>query len=155
PKFQICCANGKSILNPLKPTIPEVVANLLRNNDVVSRDFKDKIRTYNSALSFTSMNANLDHSVANSSVGAYAYRIHGTVYRLMSNSLTPNRNERQQPKFAQIYIFDSENELQNRMNVAANSNVSEATMLSLQQMMHGVNPFVRYFKTMADVSAEQ
>lgn len=154
PEFQMCCANGKSVLEPLKP-IPEVIANLLRNNDVASRDFKDKIRTYNSALSFTSMNANLDRSVANSNVGAYAYRIHGTVYHLMSNSLTPNPNENQQPKFAQIYIFDSENELQNRMNVAANSNVSEATMLSLQQMMHEVNPFVRYFKTMAEVSAEQ
>jgi hypothetical protein len=154
PQFQMCCANGKSVLEPLKP-IPEVVAKLLRNDDTASKEFKSKIRTYNSALSFTSMNANLDHSVANSNVGAYAYRIHGTIFHLMSNSLTPNITENQRPKFAQIYIFDSENELQNRMNVAADSNVSEETMLSLQQMMHNVNPFVRYFKTMAEVSEEQ
>ena len=59
------------------------------------------------------MNANLDRRYANEEYGAYAFRIHGSVHHLMSPELIPNRgNIVQQPRFAQIYIFDSANELQ-------------------------------------------
>ncbi|KAI9324736.1 hypothetical protein BD770DRAFT_334960, partial [Pilaira anomala] len=153
PKYQLCCGNGKGILAPLKP-LPDVIKNYFLLNDPISKEFRKNIRTYNSALSFTSMNANLDHSVANSRVGAYAYRIHGSVFYLISNNLTSSDSS-PRPKVAQIYIFDSENELRNRMNVAGNPNVTEATMLALQNMMHQVNPFIRYFKTMEEVSREQ
>ena len=160
PLFQNCCANGKAILRSVTP-IPDVIANLLRNNDQISKKLKKNIRAYNSALSFTSMNAELDRAYANSRGGAYAFRIHGSVHHMISSVLVPDATPTttpeviQQPKFAQIYIFDSENELQNRMNVAGNSNVNESTMLILQQMMHDLNPFVRHFKTMKELSDEQ
>jgi len=70
------------------------------------------------------MNAKLDRRYANKEHGAYAFRIHESVYHLMSPELIPNTdNIIQQPRFAQIYIFDSTNELQNRLNVAGNSGV--------------------------------
>ena len=156
PKFQICCAAGQAILKPLEP-LPEVIVNLIKNNDAQSKEFKKNIRTYNSALSFTSTNANLDGRYANDQHGAYAFRIHGSVHHLMSSSLMPHENDDfiQQPKFAQIYIFDSENELQNRMNVAGNSNIEPRTLSVLQEMMHSVNPFIGLFKTMKELSSEQ
>lgn len=154
-KYQICCANGKVFVKPLSP-IPDVIAELLRNNNSESKEFKKNIRSYNSALSFTSMNADLDQNYTNSRGGAYAFRIHGSVHHLMSSNLVPeNDNMQRTPKFAQIYIFDSENELRNRMNVAGNSGVNETTMSNLQQMMHDINPFVHLFKTMQDLAAEQ
>ncbi|KAI9326673.1 hypothetical protein BD770DRAFT_289844, partial [Pilaira anomala] len=128
PKYQLCCGNGKSILEPLKP-LPDVIKNFFLFNNECGRELKKNIRTYNSALSFTSMNANLDHNVSNSRGGAYAYRIHGSVFHLISTNLTSSDT--------------------------GNSNVTETTMLALQNMMHQVNPFVRYFKTMEEVSREQ
>jgi hypothetical protein len=83
PKFQMCCAAGQAVLPPLNP-IPEVIVDLLKKNDAQSKEFKQKIRTYNSALSFTSMNADPDQRYSNNQRGAYAFRIHGSVYHLMS-----------------------------------------------------------------------
>ncbi|OBZ82176.1 hypothetical protein A0J61_09775 [Choanephora cucurbitarum] len=37
------------------------------------------------------------------------------------------------------------------MNAAANSELNSSTMLALLEMMHEINPFVEYFKTMADM----
>ncbi|CEP09023.1 hypothetical protein, partial, partial [Parasitella parasitica] len=74
----------------------------------------------------------------------------------LSPELIPNENNIiQQPRFARIYIFDSANELQNRMNVAGNLDVSAHTMQSLQNMMHDVNSFVDLFKFMEEINAEQ
>ncbi|GAN02592.1 hypothetical protein MAM1_0024c02036 [Mucor ambiguus] len=136
PEFQVCCAAGQAMLRPLEP-LPDQIATLLKNNDARSKEFKENIRSYNSALSFASMNADLDRRYANNQHGAYAFRIHGGVYHLMSSSLIPDEsNVVQQPRFAQIYIFDSRNELQNRTNVAGNQDVSRETMRILQNMMH-------------------
>ncbi|CEP07408.1 hypothetical protein, partial, partial [Parasitella parasitica] len=157
PSFQMCCSNGKAILRPVS-TIPTAIANLLRGNSNECKEFKKNIRSYNSALSFTSMNANLDRTVANNISGAYAFRIHGSVHHLMSSSLVPSDDmsstATSQPKFAQIYIFDTDNELRNRMNVAGNSEVNEGTMAILQGVMHDVNPFVSQFKTMKELAEE-
>ncbi|OAC98610.1 hypothetical protein MUCCIDRAFT_115531 [Mucor lusitanicus CBS 277.49] len=94
----MCCAAGKAILKPVN-AYPETIF----------------------ALSFTSMNVDLDRQYANEQHGAYAFPIYGNVYHLMSTTLTLSKNNIiQQPRFAQVYIFDSANELQNRMNVAGN-----------------------------------
>jgi hypothetical protein len=158
-RFQTCCGDGKCILPNVKP-IPESIANLLRGNDNTSKEFRKNIRIYNSATSFTSMNADLDRSVADSRSGAYAFRTHGSVHHLISTTLIPpsqgaNESTANRPKFAQIYIFDSENELQNRMNVAANSEVNSATMSILQGVMHDVNLFLQHFQTMEEMASVQ
>ena len=61
------------------------------------------IRLYNSILSFTSMKASVDESLANSKTGNYTYRINGAVHHCIGNLLPEDRNA---PKFAQIYIYD-------------------------------------------------
>jgi len=129
----MCCSNRKAILRPLG-AIPTAIADLLRgSNSREAKEFKQNIRSsYNLALSFiTSMNANLDRrSVTNNISGAYAFCVHGSVHHLMSSSLVPSDDTTSsattiapQPKFAQIYIFDTDNELRNEMNVAGNSEV--------------------------------
>jgi hypothetical protein len=155
PEFQMCCAAGAALLAPMRPLSP-VITDLLTRNDAIAKEFKANIRSYNSALSFTSMNADLDRRYANEEHGAYAFRIHGSVHHLISPELIPDPNNViQQPRFAQIYIFDSANELQNRMDVAGNPNVRPETMRLLQEMMHEDNPFVLRFKMMEELSSEQ
>ncbi|KAI8640807.1 hypothetical protein BD408DRAFT_347217, partial [Parasitella parasitica] len=155
PIFQMCCAAGQAMVAPLRP-LPATIVDYLTRNDAVGKEFLKNIRTYNSALSFTSMNADLDRRYANEEHGAYAFRIHGSVHHLISPALIPNENNIiQQPRFAQIYIFDSANELQNRLNVAGNPDIRPHTMQTLQGMIHDVNPFVDLFKSMEEISGEQ
>lgn len=101
PEFQTCCAAGKAVLRPLEPYPDVIVVDLLRNDSAEANEFKQNIRTYNSALSFTSMNADLDRRYANEQHGAYAFRIQGGVYHLMNSTLIPGENNViQQPQFA-------------------------------------------------------
>ncbi|EPB92445.1 hypothetical protein HMPREF1544_00743, partial [Mucor circinelloides 1006PhL] len=66
-----------------------------------------------------SSNTISDRRYANEEHGAYAFRIHGSVHHRKSLELISNSNNLiQQPRFAQIYIFDFANKLQNRLNVA-------------------------------------
>ena len=149
PVFQLCCCKGESILNPLQPT-PLEIANLLKGNDNTSKEFRSNIRMYNSSLSFTSFGVNLDLNLANSRTGSYTFRIQGSPYHLIWSAIPSDNSS---PKFAQIYIFDTEHELENRHAIA--QNVDRSTLLTIQNMMHRVNPFVAIFKNMTQIAAEQ
>lgn len=63
-KFQACCSDGNVILEPYT-SLPDTLADLLTNNDITSKEFKKNARTYNSALSFTLMNADLNKKYTN------------------------------------------------------------------------------------------
>ena len=141
PEFSTCCAKGKVILPPLQK-LPSPLDILLTGNDSRSRLFKQNIRMYNSALSFTSIGVNVDQEVTGTS-GVYTFRIHGEMYHrigtLLSNSETP-------PQFAQIYIYDTDHELQNRSNATPNFNLDSTILAELQQMLHDINPYVNIFR---------
>ena len=76
-----------------------------------SKDFTKSIRNYNSALAFASIGAEVSQMSGN---GTYCYKIQGQIYHRIS-ALYPNEGVR--PKFAQLYILDSEEALIERMNV--------------------------------------
>jgi hypothetical protein len=109
PQFPLCCAQGKVTLPPLAPP-PEPLRRLLTSNEADAKDFRQRIRSYNNVLAFTSMGANLDTSVAQP--GNYTYRLRGELYHRMG-SLLPQPGEA--PKFAQLYISDPHAELDGRM----------------------------------------
>jgi hypothetical protein len=96
-------------LPPLAPP-PESLRRLLTSNEADAKDFRQCIRSYNNALAFTSVGANLDTNVAQP--GNYIYRLRGELYHRMG-SLLPQLGEA--PKFAQLYISDPHAELDGRM----------------------------------------
>ena len=104
----------------LQPT-PGEISDLLKNNDPISKEFQRNIRLNNSFLSFTSFGVNLDLSLANSSVGSYTFRIQGSPYHLIGSVMRPNNAN---PKFAQIYIHDAEQELANHHAIAPGVNIT-------------------------------
>ena len=69
PLFSICYQHGEVNLPPIRttPGVLELIAG--ETND--SRTFRSKIRSYNSALSFTSMGVNVDRELANGREGVY------------------------------------------------------------------------------------
>jgi len=89
PQFTLCCAQGKVTLPPLAPP-PEPLRRLLTGKKMDAKDFHQHIHSYNSAVAFTSMGANLDTSVAQP--GNYTYRLRGELYHRMG-SLLPQRGE--------------------------------------------------------------
>jgi hypothetical protein len=146
PKFQMCCSKGKSIIENLKPT-PAPISTLLTGTDNRSKEFRNNIRSYNSSLSFSSMGVKLDHRLANMNTGNYTFRIQGSPYHLIGSAM-PEQGD--QPKFAQIYFYDVEHELDNRARIF--SDMNRATLAELQSMMHTLNPFVAHFKMMKEVA---
>jgi hypothetical protein len=60
------------------------------SNEANAKDFRQHIRSYNSALAFTFVGANLDTTVAQP--GNYTYRLRGELYYRMG-SLLPQLGE--------------------------------------------------------------
>ncbi len=84
PQFTLCCAQGKVTLPPLAPP-PEPLRRLLIGKETDAKDFHQHIYSYNNALAFTSMGANLDTSVAQ--LGNYTYRLRSELYHRMGSLL--------------------------------------------------------------------
>ena len=63
---------------------------------------------------------------------------------LLPNSETP-------PQFAQIYIYDTDHELQNRSNATPNFNLDSTILAELQQMLHDINPYVNIFRQVGNL----
>jgi hypothetical protein len=144
PVFTTCCAKGKILLPPLQDLLPPL-DRLLTELDQNSRLFRQNIRMYNSALSFTSIGAKIDNHITGTR-GVYSFRIHGEIYHSIG-TLLPNNED--YPQFAQIYIYDTDNELQNRMNIMPNLDPNILT--ELQQMLNDVNPYVETFRQASDM----
>lgn len=148
PVFHLCCNKGDTILASWNPT-PLEISNLLCGIDA-SKEFRKNIRSYNSALSFTSLGVNLDLNLANERTGSYTFRVQGSPYHLIGSAI-PQSGER--PKFAQIYIYGVAEELSNRHSIALHLSVS--TLDCLQRLMHQSNPHVEHFKNTIQIACDQ
>jgi hypothetical protein len=109
--YSNCCKYGKIRIPPFKDP-PQFLARLLDyKGDSLSKHFLQKIRQYNSMFAFTSMGGNIDRKI-NQGEGPYVFRINGQIHHRIG-SLLPKPN--QVPKFAEPYIFDTKNEIENRI----------------------------------------
>lgn len=111
PTFALCCLQG-AVQLPLLKEPPEVLKKLLEGNDLLSKHFQKNIRAYNMIFSFTSIGGKCERSVQKG-VGPPMFQLQGENYHLMG-SLTPKDGTK--GKFGQMYIVDTENEIQNRAN---------------------------------------
>ena len=68
------------------------------------------IRRYNSMFSFTSMGGKIDSSI-NRGNAPYIFRLGGQNYHSIGSLLPAKGSE---PKFSQLYIYDTDNEITNR-----------------------------------------
>lgn len=144
PRFNLCCKSGQVKL-PLLPLTPPYLESLLGD-----QQYRPKSRTYNSLLSFTSTGGKIDHTV-NDGRGPYVYRISGSNYHRIG-SLLPQPGE--DPKFAQLYIYDVNNETRNRLNTMGGSEASTinpGTLEGLQRMLDNINPYVAVFRNAANM----
>jgi hypothetical protein len=78
--------------------------------------------------------------------GVSNFTVHGQVYHFIG-SLLPN--EGQAPKFAQLYIYDTENEIRNRLNIMQDLDIT--ILQNLQNMLDAVNPYIQVFRQAQDI----
>ncbi|KAK1426819.1 hypothetical protein QVD17_15499 [Tagetes erecta] len=121
--FSHCCSNGDIEL-PTPPPPPSLLKNLYKSNSSQSQNFINNIKAYNMMFSFTSLGGKIDKSVARGR-GPYVFRLQGQNFHRIG-SLLPDDGS--QPKFSQLYIYDSENEISNRQKaVSSDANVQSTS----------------------------
>ena len=107
--FSICCMNGKIKLDRMIDP-PEELLRLFKSDDKRSKFFQHDIRKFNMMFSFTSMGGNVDRDI-NKGGGPFIFRMSGQNYHLHGTVLP---RDEEIPKFAQLYIVDTGNEISNR-----------------------------------------
>jgi len=141
PKFESCCKKGDAILENL-PDTPEVLIRLLSTDEPDSKHFRRNIREYNRALSFTSLKYLPDERIAHLPPGIQCFQIHGELYHL-HGPLSPLPNN--QPRFAQLFLYDSQFAANIRQQNYANLHLG--TLQELTTMLHDINPFIDLYKS--------
>ncbi|KAL6505874.1 hypothetical protein OROHE_023253 [Orobanche hederae] len=148
PKFSQCCSKGKIQL-PLLKEPPLLLRNLLNGVDPRSTNYIN-IRAYNMMFSFTSMGGKVDTSV-NKGRGPYVFKIQGANYHRIG-SLLPQSGL--YPKFSQLYIYDTDNEVTNRINALSRESKSAGIRLDivndLKSMLDAYNPLAKSFRMARD-----
>ncbi|KAL3645022.1 hypothetical protein CASFOL_010202 [Castilleja foliolosa] len=145
PRYPTCCGNGKISLPQMKTPPPQLLE-LTSGNGARSKHFLQNMRAYNSMFAFTSMGGKIDRSV-NTGNGPPVFKLYGQNYHLIGG-LVPTEGE--QPKFAQLYIYDTSNEVANRINSVRSSenatNLQEDVVDELKAMLDQNNILVQWFR---------
>ncbi|XP_021985268.2 uncharacterized protein LOC110881257 [Helianthus annuus] len=145
PCYTQCCKLGIVRLSfPIQP--PSVIKQLFEESN-----FLENIRAYNSMFSMTSFGADIDETV-NDGRGPYVFKISGQVSHWIG-SLCPPSNEK--PWFLQLYIYDTENEVSNRLRVFGDStqcSLSADIVRTLNDVLTTHNKYVRVFKNAKEMA---
>lgn len=146
PEFTVCCQRGHVSLCLLSPP-PPFLCRLLDSDDAEGKEFRSNIRQYNMALAFTSLGVKEDASVNRR--GGWVFCVHGDLCHLIGSL---RANEGKPPAYAQLYIYDSQLALAQRMK--RNDNLSRNTMSALQAMLLNNHPYSTEFKHAFEVLQE-
>ena len=110
PNFSLCCMKGKIQL-PYLQHPPQLLLNLLTDLDPRSKHFKENIRTYNSMFCFTSISRKVAKLI-NDGGCPPQFILSGQNFHRIGSLIPAIRSS---PKFAQLYIYATQNEISNRM----------------------------------------
>lgn len=112
-------------------------------DDVI--EFRKNIRAYNSIFTFTSFGVNLDKEITSSRKEVYTFRAQGQIYHDLP-SLVPRDNN---PCYFQLYFFDTENELTNRISKVKDGILSDKVARKIKQIMKA-SPYAQIFRQLKD-----
>ncbi|XP_057720223.1 uncharacterized protein LOC130934697 [Arachis stenosperma] len=127
----------------LSPKAPDLLYNLINGDDSKSLYFQKNIRSYNSMFAFTSLGGKVLDSV-NDGRGPPQFIISGQNYHRIG-SLLPNAGEK--PKFAQLYIYDTQHEIMHRQRIfGQTSEIDKELITELLQMIDTHNVIAQSFR---------
>lgn len=108
----MCCAQGRIVVPPYEDS-PQPFDALFHNKDPRNKYFLDDIRSFNSMSAFTSLGGKV-HTTLNNGRAPPVFILNGENYHQIGGLLPLPGNG---PKFGQLNIYDTENEVHNRMSV--------------------------------------
>ncbi|XP_058761349.1 uncharacterized protein LOC131634741 [Vicia villosa] len=148
PRFYRCCRGGKIVL-PFLEQPPQVLQDLLFNNTYSdSKNYQANIRTYNAMFSFTSPGMKFDTTYSKRG-GPPTLRLQGqTCHRI--GTLLPETG--QPPQYAQLYIYDTDNEVEHKIKCFKdNKGIERPVVKKLKMMLDQHNVHAKAFRMARDV----
>ncbi|XP_071688702.1 uncharacterized protein [Rutidosis leptorrhynchoides] len=142
-RFNGRCEGGRVDL-PRERNPPPDIVELLK-----SRNYVDNIRAYNQMFSMASYGAQIDDTI-NNSRGPYVFKIVGQVYHWIV-AICPEDGD--PPRFLQLYIYDTDNEVRNRLNIFGerrSGGVSEQVVELPLHILNDKNEVVKLFRIARD-----
>ncbi|KAG6711434.1 hypothetical protein I3842_05G052700 [Carya illinoinensis] len=136
-----CCADGTISL--ATNAVPDQLYDLFTSNTDESVHFKTYVRTYNNKFAFTSFGVKFDEDLCRRNRGIYTFRTQGQIYHYI-NDLIPLNGR---PSYFQLYFYDTEHELENRISDSDRMNPS--IIAQLIDILH-INPY-----SLSDVGLDQ
>ncbi|KAL6581948.1 hypothetical protein OROMI_005962 [Orobanche minor] len=134
---------------PLLQQPPQLLQDLLENRHEKSKNYIENIRTLNSMFAFTSMGGTIDKEV-NKGRGPYSFRMGGqNIHRI--GPMMPKTGDA--PQYAQLYIYDTENEVDNRLKALSGSGKSgldQAIVEQIKNMVDEHNPYAKVYRMARD-----
>lgn len=127
---------------------PQYIKHLLSNHV-----FMQNIRAYNQMFAMTSFGATIDKSV-NNGRGPYVFKLSGQIYHWIG-SMCPLGNDT--PAFLQLYIYDTENEVRNRVSHFRGSQRNDLDPQIVQGLIHffdAHNELVQTLRTARDLCGQ-
>ncbi|KAL6662326.1 hypothetical protein ACP70R_000185 [Stipagrostis hirtigluma subsp. patula] len=151
PAYNSCCKGGRFSVPRFRDPPPFLAALLKYDGDSRAKKFLRLNRQYNCLFAFTSIGARIDRDI-NDGRGPYVFRINGQVHHRIG-SLLPADGE--PPQFVELYIYDTDHEIDNRIRALDPSERIEADLdrdiiVGLLQMLDEHNPLVRSFRMARD-----
>ncbi|GBN82679.1 hypothetical protein AVEN_103253-1 [Araneus ventricosus] len=106
----ISTQNDGKVQLPAFPDAPELLKALLTENSPDAKNYRQRIREYNFALAFASLEAQIKPPRR---TGPYCYRLHGQVYHRVSPLYASDQHKE---SYGQLYIFDSSEATEKRLS---------------------------------------
>ncbi|KAL6570863.1 hypothetical protein OROGR_000413 [Orobanche gracilis] len=106
--------------------------------------FRKRCRTYNNTIAFSSLGITYDETLVKSNKGIYTLRIQGAVYHFIRDLMPTEGRGRQ----IQLYFYDSENELQNRLSQSGD--LDPHILEDIIELMK-LNPYAVFFRGLREL----
>ena len=144
--FTKCCFHGKVTLPPIATTFSKHCC-LVQCRNATVKAFLENIRQYNAAMAMVSWNATVNQLPGR---GPRVVTIHGFLSQFMDSchNLTSATDaaDGEHPQYSQLYILDTNQALQERINDPRNVNLQPEVLQLLQDELMAVNPLKGSFK---------
>jgi hypothetical protein len=154
-KFTSCCRKGKVALSkPLdiygnELIYPSFLRDLMSNPaNVHHKNFRQNIRSYNSAVSFASMGAKV---INFSGRGPYVFKVHGQICHQTSHLQPIDGNT---PKFAQLYVLDSTQATKFRVSHPANEQCLTCILDDIDRFFRQNNRLCHTYHMLREIEAQ-
>ncbi|KAG6666809.1 hypothetical protein CIPAW_01G058000 [Carya illinoinensis] len=138
-----CCADGTVSL--ATNAVPDQLYDLFTSNTDESVHFKTYVWTYNNKFAFTSFGVKFDKDLCRRNRGVYTFRTQGQIYHYIDDLIPLNGR----PSYFQLYFYDTEHELENRISDSDRMNPS--IIAELIDILR-INLYSVFFRSLDDLS---